>query len=227
MAESIVPSLNSLTLNPSPVQVVNNRIQKEICLDTIEKLSDQNMLELFKSAKSTKKNIAELRNVLTKNKVSTKKQDKIIDDYILKIISAGAKGVIRGNKFNKIIEEKIISFGLPSARFDVQFEKHHESFKSSEIPDWYIYDKNNKKIIIGMNQLALWGGGQQSNRGSKYVLEANNTEHCKLLAVVCNNITVKSKKSKVFNLFEKGFEQNTLCYINGIESIVKEYFNLE
>ena len=40
-----------------------------------------------------------------------------------------------------------------------------------------------------MNQLSLWGGGQQSNRGTKYLVNNKlNTEKSKLLCVVCNEI---------------------------------------
>ena len=40
---------------------------------------------------------------------STKK-DLIIDDYLLELIPPGTKGVIRGNKFNKIVKETIDKF---------------------------------------------------------------------------------------------------------------------
>ena len=51
-----------------------------------------------------------------------------------------------------------------------------------------------------MNQLDLWDGGQQLNRGSKYI-ENNkyNNENSKLLCVVCNEIQIKSKKIKHTN----------------------------
>ena len=40
-----------------------------------------------------------------------------------------------------------------------------------------------------MNQAALWGGGQQINRGFKYLINNElNTENGKLLCVVCNEI---------------------------------------
>ena len=52
-----------------------------------------------------------------------------------------------------------------------------------------------------MNQLDLWGGGQQLNRGSKYLIDnKHNTENSKLLCVVCNPIELKSNKNEVKNL---------------------------
>jgi hypothetical protein len=78
-----------------------------------------------------------------------------------------------------------------------------------------------------MNQLDLWGGGQQLNRGSKYILKNKNSENCKLLCVVCNKIHLKSNKNKIFNIFKVGFENNTLCYLNNLQNIIYSYFNLK
>jgi hypothetical protein len=51
-----------------------------------------------------------------------------------------------------------------------------------------------------MNQLDLWSGGQQTNRGSKYLFDNKlNTEKTKLLCVVCNDTTIKTTKCKAFD----------------------------
>ena len=58
-----------------------------------------------------------------------------------------------------------------------------------------------------MNQLDLWGGGQQLNRGSKYIENnKHNNENSKLLCVVCNQITFKSKKIKHTNYLKLGLK---------------------
>lgn len=55
-----------------------------------------------------------------------------------------------------------------------------------------------------MIKLDLWGGGQQLNRGSKYLINNNiNSENSKLLCVVCN-------KNKALKLFEIGFTNNNI-----------------
>jgi hypothetical protein len=78
-----------------------------------------------------------------------------------------------------------------------------------------------------MNQVDLWGGGQQINRGSNYLINnKNNTEKSKLLCVVCNKINFSSNKNKAYKLFEIGYLNNTLCYIKNIETIIKKYFSL-
>ena len=92
-------------------------------------------------------------------------------------------------------------------------KKKCETHLTTEIPDWYILEKSTNKIIIGMNQLDLWGGGQQLNRGSKYIENnKHNSKDSKLLCVVCNEIQFKSK-NKAYALFEIGFEKDTLCYL--------------
>lgn len=140
----------------------------------------------------------------------------------------GTKGVMRGNKFNNIVRNTIEKFNLDENRFEINFEKQYDSNIMDEIPDWYIYDKTSKKIIIGMNQLDLWGGGQQINRGYKYIINNNaNTHECKILCVVCNKIVIASNKNKVCKLFETGFINNTLCYINGLKKIIWNYFDID
>ena len=139
------------------------------------------------------------------------------------MIPAGTKGVIRGNKFNKIIRNYILSLNLNSDLYEVCFEQNCCLYQTSEIPDWFIVQKRTNKIIIGMNQLDLWGGGQQLNRGSKY-LNTTTTTNVKVLCVVCNKIQFKSKPTKAYKLFKLGFLNNTLCYLNGLKKIIFDYF---
>ena len=77
-----------------------------------------------------------------------------------------------------------------------------------------------------MNQIDLWSGGAQTNRGSKYI-EGNkhNNEKSKLLCVVCNEVQLSSKKNKTFKLFETGFKNDTLCYLNNLQNIINSFFN--
>jgi len=77
-----------------------------------------------------------------------------------------------------------------------------------------------------MNQLDLWNGGQQLNRGFKYIENnKHNNNNSKLLCVICNEIQFKSKKNKAYKLFEIGYKNNTLCYLNNLENIIISYFN--
>ena len=213
--------LNNLDLNS-----INNRINTEFCVNTVNKLKDTYLLNEYKECKSVKNEIKKLELILEKYNIETKKKELILNDYILNLIPPGTKGVIRGNKFNSIVKDTINDLKLNTERFEISFEKQCQICITSEIPDWYILEKSTNKVIIGMNQLDLWGGGQQINRGSKYLINnKNNTEKSKLLCVVCNKININSNKNKVYKLFEIGYSNNTLCYIKNIESIINNFFN--
>jgi hypothetical protein len=206
------------------LEEINQRINIEFCQKTIEELTDAKLMMEYENCKSVKNEIQNLTHILDKYVVK-ETTDKIIQDYLLQLIPAGTKGVIRGNKFNQVIKNHILHLELDTTRFQTCFEKKHEGPFTNEIPDWYIFEKSTNKILIGMNQLDLWGGGHQLNRGSNYLINnAYNNEQCKLLCVVCNKIQFKTKKNKAFKLFEIGFENNTLCYLNNLHNIINSYF---
>jgi hypothetical protein len=204
---------------------VNNRINNECCQDTIDKLSDEKLLSEYTKSKSVQKEIQKLASILDKYIENDAMKHTIIQDYLLELIPAGTKGVIRGNKFNKIVEQFILDLGIDTERFDICFEKKHDFHMTTEKPDWYIFEKNTNKIIIGMNQLDLISGGQQLNRGYKYLVDnKHNTEQSKLLCVICNYTQLKSNKNKAYTLFETGFKNNNLCYLKNLQNIITRFF---
>jgi predicted transcriptional regulator len=210
--------------NKSDLDIINKRIEKELCYDTIEKLSDVNLLDEYKNSKSVKNEINKLSEILQKHKINDVTTSSIVNDYLLELIPPGTKGVIRGNEFNRIIKNEILNLKLDEKEYDVSFEKECSLCKTSEKPDWYIIQKATNKVMIGMNQLDLWNGGQQLNRGYKYLVDNKiNTEKSKLLCVVCNNVKINNK-NKIYTLFKTGFDNNTLCYIKNLSNIIKIFF---
>ena len=155
------------------IEEVNAKIKEGICRETIEILDDTILMPEYKECESVKNEIKRLSNILGKY-IDDNTRQKIIDEYLPQLIPAGTKGVIRGNKFNRIVKEHIESLNLDKDIFEVCFEKNCSIHRTSEIPDWYIINKINNKDLIGMNQLDLWSGGAQTNRGSKYIF---NNEH--------------------------------------------------
>jgi hypothetical protein len=214
------------------IDYINNRIQKEICYDTINKLKDEYLINEYKESQSVKYKKNEIVEILGKllSKYNVDNKDLFINDFLLeyyvKLIPAGTKGSIRGNKFNCIVKKTIQNLKLDKKRFEVCFEKKCNLYITSEIPDWYILEKSTGKLLIGMNQLDLWGGGQQINRGFKYLIDnKDKSNNCKILCVICNEIKFSSNKNKAYNLFKVGFQNNTLCYLKNIEDIIYKYFN--
>lgn len=204
---------------------INTRIKQEVCYETLEKLTDVKLMCEYKDCNSVKNEIQKLSDVLGKYMDEETKQ-KIIQEYLLQLIPAGTKGVIRGNKFNYIVKKFITELLLDAERFEICFEKKCEGHITTEIPDWYILEKSTNKIIIGMNQLDLHSGGQQINRGYKYLFDnKHNNKSSKLLCVICNEIQFKSIKNKAYKLFEIGFTNNTLCYLNNLQNNIISYFS--
>jgi hypothetical protein len=223
---SIIKDTQNNNLSKKDLEYINNRINNEICYDTIDKLKDNYLLNEYIKCESVQNEIKKLREILEKYNIEPKIRDLITNDYLLQLIPAGTKGIIRGNKFNSIVKDTITNLNLDSERFEICFEKQCVLSITTEIPDWYILEKSTGKVIIGMNQLDLWSGGHQINRGSKYLIDnKNNTEKSKLLCVVCNKINFVSNKNKAYKLFEIGYLNDTLCYIKNIESIIKKYFS--
>jgi len=204
------------------IEYINSRIQKELCRDTLEKIN--NIEDDCFENDAFIKNKIELSDILKKHSIETHVVDKIIEDYKHKLIPPGSKGTVRGKKFNTVVENYIINMNLVNTRYEVGFERKNTLFPTDEIPDWYIHDTLTNKIIIGMNQVDLWGGGAQYNRASKYICEKNNTETYKLLCVVANETNVTSYKCKKYNIFNTGFKNDTLCYLGNLKNIVKRFF---
>ena len=219
--EELLDKLGNLSIS---LEEINDRIKKELCLVTIEKLTDKSLMNSYMETDSVKQKITSLRIILKEEGLEDEKIDKIIHRYILKLIPPGTKGTIRGNKFNQIVKDKILGFNINEEKYEIKFETKHITHITSEIPDWYIYEKETDRIIIGMNQLSIVGGGQQINRGFKYLTQIPNTEKFKLLCVVCNDLTIKYNKSNEYKLYDTGFQNDTLCYLGNLENIIKNFF---
>ena len=205
---------------------INTRLNKELCIDTWNELQDSSLMNEYKNSKSMKIKIGEFENILNKY-TDEKTKNKILDEYILRLVPIGTKSVIRGLKFNYIVSKFLNKIILNNPKLEITFEQAYDSNIISEIPDWLITDKSSNKTIIGMNQIDLWSGGHQINRASKYIYNNKiNTENCKLLCVVCKPLQLKTSKSKIYKIIKHGFDNDTLCYLNNLENIIFTFFNL-
>ena len=209
--------------NIFPIEYINSRIESEICFNTINDLTDEKLYPIFLKSKSVQQRKQIIIDILSVEIKSEKIKQRLLDKILIQIIPAGTKGVIRGNKFNEIVKEKIMNMNLDNEKFQICFEK--ECSLSFERPDWYIIEKMTKKILIGMNQIDIWSGGQQLNRGSKYLNSQFDNVTQKQICVVCNHVKIK-KNTKIQKLFSIGFKNNTLCYLNNLPNIIKSYFNI-
>lgn len=103
--------------------IINLRIKKEICLKTIADLSDDKLINEYKKTVSVKNEIIKLENILIKY-INDDIKELIINEYLVNLIPARTKGVIRGNKFNQIVKNNILNFNLDKNKFEIKFEKN-------------------------------------------------------------------------------------------------------
>jgi len=228
MADILEKEFKALNIKDADLSIVdiNRRIKLEKCDEACQALSDSSLFEEYKKATSVKHRINNLTKILSNHDISADSIDKIITDYMHELIPPALKGQVRGIKFNTIVAMRIMAISLGD-EFDIQIEKNCPIVKTDEIPDWYILNKKSKRVIIGMNQLDLWGGGQQYNRGCKYIFNTKwNSSDIKLVSVVCNLVVIKSSKNKTYRLFNEGFRRDNLCYLNNLENIIKKFFSI-
>jgi hypothetical protein len=150
--------------------------------------------------------------------------ENLINILTIEFIPAGTKGIIRGNIFNSEIKN-IILLNFQN-KYKCYFEKHMPIILP-EKPDWFITDSN--KYLVGYNQLDLWSGGHQSNRGSKYIMDdlihnKYKVNNIKIVSVVCSYIKIDNNKNKKYELFNKGISENRLLYPNHLIDCINNYF---
>jgi hypothetical protein len=210
------------------ITAINNRINSNHCDIVENELSDEKLMPLLLKQPSVKNKIEKLKEIFKTHVTSDTEINNIINDpkWLKYVIPPGTKGVLRGNKFNKIIQKKINELKLDKRHFNICFEKKCSYINTDEIPDWFILEISTKKVIIGMNQLTLWGGGHQYNRALKYLNSKINTEKSKLLCVVCNKVKIINY-NKTYDIFNKGYSNDILCYIKNLEYIIKKFFNIK
>ena len=210
------------------MDLINQHISATHDESVCTRLSEEALIDVYMECPSVKKNIEDLSEVMKRNGVDDSKISDILKEYIPHLIPAGTKGVIRGNLFNQIVKNYVTGLNLPSSEFEIKFESKHPKYVTTEIPDWYVYHLPSDTILVGMNQLDLWTGGQQLNRGAKYILDENlhSNPQMRVVSVVCSKITVSSTKNKVFKILETGFSKKRLCYLGELGAIIWETFGL-
>jgi hypothetical protein len=88
------------------MEELNQRIRTEFCNDTYMGLSDASLMDEYRNCKSVQNEIHKLTNVLCKH-VDADIVPLILQEYMRELIPAGTKAVIRGNKFNKMVQTPI------------------------------------------------------------------------------------------------------------------------
>ena len=104
------------------MEEINARIKREVCYETLDELTDAKLMCEYILCNSVKNEIKKLGDILEKY-TDEETKGNIINDYLLQLIPAGTKGVIRGNRFNNIVKQRIANIKLDTSRFEIYFEK--------------------------------------------------------------------------------------------------------
>ena len=216
---------------------INKGHSKNLCED-MNKIQDK-----CKESKSFKKNLNVLKDIINESfentlfKEESKKNIKILSKKILsnnKLINllspSGTKGKFTGAKLEELslkeIENIVNKLGL-NQKIPIHFQENNEQYPTPEIPDIWIQHED--KTIIFMIQKDLWGGGHQSNRCEKYLNNNKyNNNNVKLICVVSEYLNIDSfKNKKIYDLLCKSIKNKKLCWINHLEEIIIEFFNIK
>ena len=88
---------------------INKIVNEQVCQDTIEKLSDENLFNQYKESKS----VEILSDKLTRKLevyINGVNLSSVVSEILVDLIPPGTKGVIRGKAFNKIDERGTPNF---------------------------------------------------------------------------------------------------------------------
>ncbi len=193
-----------------------NRLIDEQYDELIERqLSDENLQDIFLQQSSSQENIRYFHNLFEK----IIKNDELSDDRKIemiinqlklddKIISHGTKGTIRGKTFNTIVQEKINSMELDSELFEVKFD--------TEYSDFSIKEKETGKEIVGINYL--------KNNLGKYI-DSQQNKRKKVLCVIAKKENF-SNITKIFQTYEKGLKNDTICFVRNLPNIINNFFGI-
>lgn len=170
--------------------------------------------------------IEKLELILDKYKVPPTKSQKILDEIIPYAIPNGVKACVRGNQFNRIVE-KIIKSKIRRHKHII-FTKEVKHDLLHEKLDWMLYNSKSKKTLIGFNQIDLWSGGHQLNRGSKYVLDQNmhsrlSKRRIKLVNVIAASPKSLTCNSKAYKILSTGILRNRICTLNRLKAMVSSF----
>ena len=203
-------------------------IDKFMCEQYVDlpELCDDVLISVYAKSKSVKSKVERLKTILVKSGLSHLKSTQVCKEILLDfLVPAGTKSKVRGDKFNNIVASKISCHikNLKLKRCVFERESAHGMFH--EIPDWIL--KRGSRILVGFNQISLYGGGHQLNRASKYILD--DVMHQKLarqgIKMVCivKDVPVTAK-GKSHSILIKGIKAKRIYCVGGLKKLIKEYF---
>lgn len=187
----------------------------------LPELDDDVLFSRYCDTPSVKKRVCEIKSLLREYGL-THTQCAALARKLL-VVPPGTKSHIRGCMFNQIIKREILKVLGCNDDVKAEFEKYHPCF--SEIPDWVL--TKGKKILVGYNQISLFGGGHQLNRASKYIMDdaLHRTLSKRRIKMVCvvKDLPLKAT-GKSHHILLKGIEKKRIYCVGGLKKLIRDYF---
>lgn len=186
-------------------------------------LSDLMLMGKYLRTTACKSALKVLEDTSTYLVLDERQKREFMKRIVPMIIPAGVKAVVRGAALNDYIRNMMIRYCKDKKDWKVAFEVK-ACPHVTEIPDWTLQVGKTGPLIIGFNQLDLWKGGAQINRGAKYILDDGLHERLRakgvhLVCIVARRIDVVGKKaSKLQRILEKGIATKRLMWPRGLKA---------
>jgi hypothetical protein len=232
----ITMDLDIKHLDENPIEYINYRISKEFCTKTACHLSDSAIsYELDKKEKEVrdkkikkaKKNAIpadkENESEIKVEKLFTWKQEKALTKNVVTRL----KNEIKLQRFQEISKAKLLELKLSTKRFTIKFNQSYNGEDIYDNPDWYIHDIETDKCLIGINRVNLWSSAKNRTDGKEFLASTKiKSEKTKLVAHVVDSLRLRTSDNFVFRLFDYGYHNDCICHPNGLEMLIKNYFDL-
>jgi len=193
----------------------------------------QQLEQKYKATKAFFAIKTKVDDILKSARVSKVTRTKLLTKLLPLLISPAVKSKVKGDVFNAVIMKELSKYmrmlKMSRTRYNLLFESVLQYVP--EKPDWYIHDKLKNSYLIGFNQIDLWSGGHQLNRGSKYILDECLhrrllRKRIKLVCVVegpfpCN----MTKSSKRYKIITTGINKARLCHSSGLRDVLADFKN--
>lgn len=175
-------------------------------------ISDTQLMGRYKSQPSVNQRLINIRRQLEDVMSIPNDVDVVMEVITPFLVQAGVKGVVRGLELNQLVKKRLEDhFQHPT--YFIRFKQMCPDYITSEKPDWWIKNNETGRCVIGFNQIDLWSGGAQCNRGDKYLSHHFHEvapPHVRILSVVCS--ALPDGKGTYFDKVRMAFSMKRLCH---------------
>lgn len=181
------------------------------------------------SSKTYHKHKSTLDNIIADTiKLSNVRKQLLVERLMSHFVHHGIKSSLRGIQFNKEVARKIEPLTRRRPNIIFSLEPSHKLL--FEKPDWMLYNTNTRSTLVGYNQIDLWSGGHQINRGAKYILDkalhAKLSRHkIKLIAVVARGPTTLKEGTKKYDIINTGIEKRRLFTPATLPAFIRDFIS--